>query len=118
MTGLAATRSPEFGEPDRTPFHESRNMSGTDRRGFDWKEIAEALHVTGVTAHVTFWREVQRLRSKGVDRRPPAIVLKEESESDSETADRLSGKRGHKLRSNPLVNLPRQAANRRKTVKH
>jgi hypothetical protein len=92
-------------------------MSGTDRRGFDWKEIAETLHVTGVTAHVTFWREVQRLRSKSVDRRLPAIAHREESESDGENPDRLPGMRGQELLSNVLVGLPRQGDKPRKAVK-
>ncbi len=115
--GLAATRSPDFGEPDHTPSHESRTMSGTGRRGFDWKEIAGALHITGVTADVTFWGEVQRLRSKTADSRPPAIVHKEESEFDFETPDSLPGKRVQKLISNVSVSLPRRGDRPRKKAK-
>jgi hypothetical protein len=56
-------------------------MSGADRRGFDWKEIAEVLHFSGVSARVTFWREVQRLRAKPVDSQPRAIIHQQESDS-------------------------------------
>ena len=56
-------------------------MSGADRRGFDWKEIAEVLHISGVSARVTFWREVQRLRAKTVDNQPRAIIRQQESDS-------------------------------------
>ena len=92
---------------------------GTDRRGFDWEEIVEALHLTGVTTHTSFWREVQRLRSKSVDRRPPAKAPKEESGSDGAKPNRLPGKRGQELlsNSNVLVSLRRQSDKRRKKVK-
>jgi|CZKY01.1.fsa_nt_gi hypothetical protein len=36
-------------------------MFGTHRRGFDWKEIAEVLHITRAVARATFWRENQTL---------------------------------------------------------
>jgi hypothetical protein len=56
-------------------------MSGADRRGFDWKEIAEVLYISGVSARVIFWREVQHLRAKTVDSQPRAIIHQQESDS-------------------------------------
>jgi len=56
-------------------------MSGVDHRGFDWKEIAEVLHISGVSARATFSREVQRLRAKTVDTPPRAIIHQQESDS-------------------------------------
>jgi len=34
------------------------------RSGFDWKEIADVLHMTDVAARAAFWREVKRAKSK------------------------------------------------------
>jgi len=65
-------------------------MSGADRRGFDWKEIAGVLHISGVSSCVTFWREVQRLTAKNVDGEPRTIPHKEGSDSDSVKPDELS----------------------------
>jgi hypothetical protein len=56
-------------------------MAGADRRGFDWKEIAEVLHISGVSARMIFWREVQRLRAKPVDSQPRVIIRQQESGS-------------------------------------
>ncbi len=58
-------------------------MFGTHRRGFDWKEIAKVLHMTRAVARVTFWREIKRSRSKSVDAQPPAVVIQDESDSDT-----------------------------------
>jgi len=63
--------------------HESRTMFGAHRRGFDWKEIAEVLHITRAVARATFWREIKRSRSKSVEAQPPAIVIQGESDSDT-----------------------------------
>jgi len=51
-------------------------MSGGCRRGFDWKEVAEVLHMTRAAARATFWREIKRPRSKSVKAQPPAIVTR------------------------------------------
>ncbi len=58
-------------------------MFGTHRRGFDWKEIAEVLHITRVVSRATFWREIKRSRSKSVEAQPPAIVIQGDSDSDT-----------------------------------
>jgi hypothetical protein len=39
-------------------------MSGTDRKGFDWKEIAEVLRITRVVDGLAFWREIKKSGSK------------------------------------------------------
>jgi len=56
-------------------------MFGTNRRGFDWKEIAEVLHLTRAVARATFWREINRSRSKSVEAQPPAIVPQDKRHS-------------------------------------
>jgi len=58
-------------------------MFGAHRRGFDWKEIANVLHVTRAMARATFWREIKRSRSKSVEAQPPATVIQDESDSDT-----------------------------------
>jgi hypothetical protein len=58
-------------------------MFGTYHRGFDWKEIAEVLHITRAVARATFWREINRSRSKSVEAQPPATVIQGESDSDT-----------------------------------
>jgi hypothetical protein len=63
-------------------------MSRVDRRGFDWKEIAEVLHISGVSARVILWRKVQRLRAKTVDSQPRAIIHQQESDSVSVKLDK------------------------------
>lgn len=40
-------------------------MLGLRRRGFDWKEIAYALHMSETAARTAFWREIRRAASKG-----------------------------------------------------
>jgi hypothetical protein len=50
-------------------------MFGAHHRGFAWKEIAKALHMTRAVARATFWREIKRSRSKSVEAQPPAIVI-------------------------------------------
>ena len=57
-------------------------MLGPHSRGFDWKEIAEALHITRAAARATFWREIKRSRSKSVKAQPPATVIHDENDSD------------------------------------
>jgi DNA-directed RNA polymerase specialized sigma24 family protein len=42
----------------------SREMLGLRRRGFDWKEIADALHMSETAARTAFWREIRRAASK------------------------------------------------------
>ena len=42
----------------------SRTMLDLRRSGFDWKEIADVLHMTDVAARAAFWREVKRAKSK------------------------------------------------------
>lgn len=61
-------------------------MSGADRTGFGWKEIAEVLHITEASAPVTFWREVRRPKAAS---KPVAIVHEEESDSESLKRDKL-----------------------------
>jgi hypothetical protein len=63
-------------------------MSGMDRRGFDWKEIAEVLHISGVSARMIFWREVHRLRAKTVNSQPRTIIHQQESDSVSVKLDK------------------------------
>jgi hypothetical protein len=58
-------------------------MFGAHRRGFDWKEIAEVLHMTRAVARATFWREIKRSRSKSIEGQPPATVIQNESDSDT-----------------------------------
>jgi hypothetical protein len=56
-------------------------MSGADRGGFEWKQIAEVLHLSEVSARRTFSEEIQRLLAEAVDRQPRAIVHRQESDS-------------------------------------
>lgn len=58
-------------------------MFGAHRRGFDWKEIAEVLHMTRAVARAPFWREIKRPRSKKVEARPPATVGQEGRDPDT-----------------------------------
>jgi DNA-directed RNA polymerase specialized sigma24 family protein len=43
-------------------------MLGLRRRGFEWKEIADALHMSETAARTAFWREIRRATSKNLDR--------------------------------------------------
>ena len=47
-------------------------MYGADGRGFDWKEIAEVLHITRVMDRSTFWRQIKKLDQK---RKTPAPAI-------------------------------------------
>jgi len=58
-------------------------MSGGRRRGFDWEEVAEVLHMSRAVAQATFRREIKRPRSKGGKVQSPAIVTPGERDSDS-----------------------------------
>jgi regulator of protease activity HflC (stomatin/prohibitin superfamily) len=58
-------------------------MFGAHYRGFAWKEIAKALHMTRAAARATFWREIKRSRSKSVEAEPSAIVIQDGSDSDA-----------------------------------
>ena len=58
-------------------------MFGAHRRGFDWKEIADVLHMTRAVTRAPFWREIKRPRSKKVEARPPATVSQEERGPDT-----------------------------------
>jgi len=60
-------------------------MSGADCRGFDWKEIAEVLHIAGVSSRMTFLQEIRGL-----------MVHEEESNSDRVKPDRLPDERTRK----------------------
>lgn len=91
-------------------------MSGADRRGFDWKEIAGVLHVAGVSARVTFGREVQRLSAKNVDRQPRTILQKEGSDSDNMKPDKFPDKRGEKFLSTVFPSLRRRRDKRRRKL--
>lgn len=50
--------------------HKTRAMLDLRAKGFDWKEIAEALQMTDTAARTAFWREVKRARSKNLGRSP------------------------------------------------
>jgi hypothetical protein len=76
-------------------------MSGANHRGFDWKEIAEVLHIAGVSSRLTFLREIRGL-----------MVHKEESDSDSVKPGELPDKRGEKLLLNVVASLPRLGTKR------
>ena len=91
-------------------------MSGADRRGFDWKEIAGVLHIAGVSSRVTFGREVQRLSATNIDRQPHTIVQKEGSDSDNVKPEELSNKRGEELLSTVFLSLRRRRDKRRRKL--
>lgn len=58
-------------------------MFGKHRRGFDWKEIAEVLHMTRGRSPVVFWREIKRSRLTKIGALPSAIDTQEQREPDS-----------------------------------
>ena len=68
-------------------------MLGAHSRGFDWKEIAEVLHITRAAARATFWREIKRSRSKSVKAQPPAIAIQDESGPDARKLGKPTGSR-------------------------
>lgn len=74
------------------------------------------LHIAGVSARVTFGREVQRLRARNVDRQPRTILHKEGSDSDSVKPDKLPDKRGEKLLSTVFLSLRRRGDKRRRKL--
>lgn len=58
-------------------------MCGADRRGFDWKEVAKVLRMTRAASRLAFWREIKRSRSKSIRAQTHAIVIQENSDSDT-----------------------------------
>lgn len=62
-------------------------MSGTHRRGFTWKAVAEVLRMTRPVARAAIWNELRRSRTKKDKAQPSAIVIQEER-SDNEKADK------------------------------
>jgi len=58
-------------------------MLGARSRGFDWREVAKALRITRGVAGATFWREIKRPRSKGIDVQPPATGSQNETNLDT-----------------------------------
>ncbi len=68
----------------RNLTHKSRIMLDLRSRGFDWKEIADVLHMTGVAARATFWREIKRSRSKKVEAQSQALVSQKERVPDTQ----------------------------------
>jgi len=58
-------------------------MLGARNRGFDWREIAKVLRITRGAAGATFWREIKRPRSKGIDVQPSAIGGQNETDLDA-----------------------------------
>ena len=64
----------------------SREMLGLRRRGFDWKEIANALHMSETAARTAFWREIRRATSKGSredsSRKPTTNINNEDVENE------------------------------------
>jgi hypothetical protein len=49
-------------------------MLGARRRGFDWKEVAEVLHMSRAVAQATFWSEIKRPKAKSVKDQPSGRV--------------------------------------------
>jgi hypothetical protein len=58
-------------------------MLGARSRGFDWREIAKVLRITRDAASATFWREIKRPRSKGIEIQSPATGGQNETEPDT-----------------------------------
>jgi len=50
----------------RSLTHKCRTMLGLRSSGFDWKEIAEVLQMTDISARSAFWREVKRAKLRAV----------------------------------------------------
>jgi len=74
-------------------------MFGAHRRGFDWKGIAEVLHVTQTAARAAFWSKVKQASSKDVK-----TNSKENPRSGADCAvrDRTSGQRILRSLSKPI----------------
>lgn len=86
---FVAVVQPEFGgKPDRKVSVESRAMLGAHRRGFDWKEIAEVLHMTRAVTRSTFWREIKRTKSKKVEAQSDGTASQRERDSDTPKIER------------------------------
>jgi|HubBroStandDraft_4_1064222.scaffolds.fasta_scaffold04541_7 hypothetical protein len=58
-------------------------MLGARSRGFDWREVAKVLRITRDAASATFWREIKRPRSTGIDVQPPATGGQNETNLDT-----------------------------------
>jgi hypothetical protein len=58
-------------------------MSGTHRKGFDWKEIADVLRMPQRPSSAVFWREIKRSRPNNVETKRPAGGTQEERNSDT-----------------------------------
>ena len=67
---------------DRKLSPGSRIMSGTHRKGFTWKEVAEVLRITRTVTRVSFWSEIRRSRSKKEKAQPSAMAIQEERGPD------------------------------------
>lgn len=52
----------------------SRTMLGLRSRGFDWKEIADVLHISETAARSAFWREIRRAAFKNLGGGPGKTV--------------------------------------------
>jgi hypothetical protein len=74
------------------------------------------LHIAGVSSRVTFWREVQRLRAKNVDRGARTILHNAGSDSESVKPDKLPDKHGEKLLSTAFLSLRRRGDKRRRKL--
>jgi hypothetical protein len=53
-------------------------MSGTRRKGFAWKEIADVLRMPQRPSSAVFWREIKRSRPNNVETKRPASGTQEE----------------------------------------
>jgi len=58
-------------------------MHGENRRGFNWKEVAKVLRISRAEARITFWREIKSARSKRIEAQAPAVVSRDETDSDT-----------------------------------
>jgi hypothetical protein len=52
-------------------------MFGARCRGFDWKEVAEVLHLPRGGARASFWNEIRRSSLKPKEAQSPSIVIQE-----------------------------------------
>lgn len=63
-------------------------MLGAHRRGFDWKEIAEVLHMTRAVTRSTFWLEIKRTKSKKVEAQCDGTASQRERDPDTPKIER------------------------------
>ena len=63
-------------------------MSGTHRRGFTWKEVAEVLRTTRTLAQIGFWSEIRRSRAKKDETPTSAKPTQEENGRDTQKVDK------------------------------